>query len=296
MNNSEIFEMVNNVIINEMEKGNTPWRKPWTTLKDDENNLFNYPCNYVTKRQYSGINALILGCSQYSTPFFLTFEQVQQQKAQVKKGAKGLPVVFWKPFEVESTNKQGEKVVEKKFLLKYYKVFNVEDTTINYQKYVVSEPLKVEKSYNKIDSCEEIINGYKNRPVLKNSDRKGCYYVPSADYINMISAPRFKTANAYYCTYFHELVHSTGHTNRLKREGVTGVIKFGSANYSFEELIAEIGASYLCNFAKIVTPDLTTNSASYINGWLSKLKSDKTFFYKAAKEAEKAVAFILQNT
>ena len=95
----------------------------------------------------------------------------------------------------------------------------------------------------------------------------------------------------FYSTLFHESVHSTGHHTRLNR--ITDVARYGSESYSKEELIAELGASYLVNTAGIETDSSFRNSAAYVNGWLAALKNDKRFIVSAAGQAEKAVRLIL---
>ena len=104
---------------------------------------------------------------------------------------------------------------------------------------------------------------------------------------------QFETAEGYYSTLFHELTHSTGHTSRLNREGITKLNPFGSVEYSKEELLAEMGASFLCAYAEIGNQPLNENSAAYLQGWLKVLKSDKKLIFKAAASAQKAMDYIL---
>lgn len=294
MNQSQIFDKVNQLIINEMEKGNTPWRKPWASLTDAESGQrFSSPCNFVSKRPYSGMNSLLLGCSAFDNPFFLTFNQIKKLKGKLRKGAEGMPVIFWKISNFRTTE-EGKEVDKQSFLLKYYHVFNIADTNIDFSAYLPVEGLKENvKKYVRIETCESLIDGYADNPELTHDRSQQCYYQPGQDRVNMVRQHRFTTANEYYCTYFHELIHSTGHRKRLNRDGITsGKALFGSKEYSQEELVAEIGASYLCHESGIQTPDLITNSAAYLAGWLRKLKEDEMFFYRAAKDAEKAFTYI----
>lgn len=103
----------------------------------------------------------------------------------------------------------------------------------------------------------------------------------------------FPKVEEYYSTLFHEFIHSTGHSNRLHRDGITSATAhFGSEEYSKEELVAEIGASMLTGLAGFV--DITfDNSTAYIQSWLRNLKNDKTLIVKAASQAQKAVDYIL---
>ena len=105
---------------------------------------------------------------------------------------------------------------------------------------------------------------------------------------------QFTDLAEYYSTAYHEVVHSTGHPSRLNR--ITDVAQFGSESYSREELIAELGASYLVNAAGLETPSSFGNSAAYIKNWLSALKNDKRLVVAAAGKAEKAVRLILGDS
>ncbi len=110
--------------------------------------------------------------------------------------------------------------------------------------------------------------------------------------INVPQITSFENANAYYSVLFHELVHSTGHEKRLARKGIIDTIRFGTLEYSFEELIAEMGACYLLSHCGIV-PDNFSNNAAYINGWMKKLKQEKYSFILASVQAQKALDFLL---
>lgn len=115
----------------------------------------------------------------------------------------------------------------------------------------------------------------------------------SYGHVNVPPMKDFPRVEEYYCTLFHELVHSTGHSSRLKRSGITSTTAhFGSEDYSKEELVAEIGASMLTGLSGFV--DVTfDNSTAYIQSWLRNLKDDKTLIVKAASQAQKAIDYIL---
>jgi antirestriction protein ArdC len=104
----------------------------------------------------------------------------------------------------------------------------------------------------------------------------------------------FASAEQYYATLFHEMMHATGHATRLRRRGITGKNKFGDEKYSKEELIAEIGAGMLCNYAHIDHKTID-NSASYLASWLEVLANDKQLIFNAYRQAEKAVKYILAD-
>ena len=133
--------------------------------------------------------------------------------------------------------------------------------------------------------------------VFENGDRLEYQLIKKGSVINftekMLHNRDFHSASDYYATLFHELVHSTGHTSRLNREGISEAKRSDKIRYSKEELIAEMGASFLCAFTGINNPDLTKNSAAYLQNWLQIFKQDKTMVVKAASQAQKAVYFML---
>ncbi|MDF7821802.1 zincin-like metallopeptidase domain-containing protein [Runella sp. MFBS21] len=290
--NFDIYQVVSDAIINQIETGTPPWKKPVLTVRFEDGTTFNRPCNFVTKRPYEGINTFLLSCTPHTIPMFLTFNQVQALKASVKKGAKGYIVVFWNKETFTEIGEDGKEKEKSRFFLKYHKVFNVEDTTLDYEKYIVREDAKPKKEAVRIQACEDIIKSYVNPPKIVTTETDMCYF-PISDKIAIPAFTRFKKGSEYYHVLFHEMIHSTGHRSRLNREGIEEFKGFGSASYSKEELIAELGAAFLEKMAGIDTPEMLTNSAAYIKGWLKPLKEDKKFFFEACSKATKAVEYIL---
>lgn len=272
MANETIYEMVTQRIIEQLEQGTIPWRKPWVN---------GGAVNWKTQKAYRGINTMLLDEGEYAT-----FKQVTEAGGKVKKGAKSSFIVFWKWLEKE--NEAGE--VEKIPLLRFYRVFE-----INTQCEGLASKRKTGTFENSpIEKCEEIFKGFINAPSY-SWERKGAWYKPSQDHINVPPIKDFPKVEEYYSTLFHEMIHSTGHTSRLNREGVTNLVAFGSETYSKEELVAELGASMLCGVAGIDNSTIE-NSASYIASWLKKLKEDKRLLVTAGGQAQKAVDMILGVT
>ena len=147
----------------------------------------------------------------------------------------------------------------------------------------------------KIAWCENIIENMPNSPELKSIDGNRAFYSPALDFVNMPDIKQFETPEDYYATFFHELTHATGHASRLAREEVMDPVTFGSKAYSREELVAEMGASFLCSTVQIDYDSITENSAAYLAGWLQVLREDSKFIFKAATEAQKAVNYILNR-
>jgi antirestriction protein ArdC len=264
-----IYEMVTQKIIEQLEKGVVPWRKPWVNFT---------AVNWVTQKPYRGINTLLLDGGEYAT-----FKQIQQAGGKVKKGEKGHIVVFWKWVEKED-EETGETI--KIPFLRYYKVFEINTQVEGLE----SKRKVVSFEHDPIEEAEKIIKGYKNSPSYTHYSGSA-YYNPQNDVINVPPMKDFKKVEEYYCTMFHEMIHSTGHKSRLARKGIEEIAAFGSETYSKEELIAEMGAAMLCAQAKI--DNTLENSAAYIQSWLRALKNDKRLVVLAAAQAQKAADYIL---
>lgn len=265
-----VYEIVTQKIIEKLEQGVVPWRKPW---------INGTAVNWVTQKPYRGINTLLLEPGEYAT-----FKQITEAGGKVKKGEKGHIVVFWKWLEKED-EETGE--TEKVPLLRYYKVFE-----INTQCEGLESKRKTEKfEHDPVEEAEKIIKGYVNCPTY-SFNPGSAYYKPFEDHINVPPMWDFPNVHEYYCTMFHEMIHSTGHKDRLNREGVAKLNAFGDEVYSKEELVAELGAAMLCGVAGIDNSTLD-NSASYIQSWLRVLKSDKRMVVHAAAQAQRACDYIL---
>ncbi|CCW08357.1 MULTISPECIES: ArdC-like ssDNA-binding domain-containing protein [Bacillus] len=214
---NNVYEIVTNKIIEKLEQGTVPWQKPWINGK--------VAVNWKTQKPYRGINTMLLDSGEY-----LTFKQVQEAKGKVKKGAKSEIVVFWKWLEKED-KVSGD--VEKIPMLRYYKVFNINQCE------GIESKRKEEETFehNLIEEAENIVKGYINSPSLSwNSGR--AFYQPIMDHVNVPTMKDFTKVEEYYSTLFHEFIHSTGHSNRLHRDGITSATAhFGSEEYSKEELV-----------------------------------------------------------
>lgn len=273
-------EIVTESVIKQLEKGVAPWRKPWST---------SMPRNLISKKPYRGLNVFLLATQGYGSPYWLTFNQAKQLGAHVRQGEKSTLVTFWKFSEYERENETGDVENKTSVLLRYYRVFNVEQC----------DGLKAlygddRKPLHPIAECESIANQMPNAPRIEQHSH--AFYRPSADIVGMPSRSCFESAEGYYSTLFHELTHSTGHRSRLNRfeENATDH-QFGSESYSKEELVAEMGAAMLAGIAGISQATLS-NSASYLQTWISRLKSDSRLIISAASHAQKAADYILGKT
>lgn len=281
----DVYAIANEKIIAHLEAGTVPWRKPWTDS--------GIPQNFVSRKAYRGINLLLLNLCGYARNLFLTFSQVKHLEGTVKKGEKAHPVLFWKWVRKDKNDKrplEELKAKDLKPILRYYTVFNV-DQCLGLH---IEPDAALQVPIHPLIQCDGIIDGYRNHPEIIHKVHKACYY-PDSDVINMPKMETFDSSEAYYGTLFHELVHSTGHSARLNRKEITEMDSFGTESYSMEELTAEIGASYLSSHAGIVIDDFARN-ASYIEGWLKVLRSDRRFIVYASAQAQRAVDYILGRT
>ena len=279
-----IYQEITDRIISQLEKGMIPWQKPWIGGN-------NVAFNRISKKPYSMLNQMILKHDGE----YATYKQWSELGGTVRKGEKSEIVVFWKPYEVTETNKDGKTVKKTIPYLRYINVFHVSQVD-------GVEPMNRDEktfTHEPIEEAEEVKRNYVQRENFKimevNSDR--AFYSPSKDFIQIPTKEQYKDINEFYSTLFHEMIHSTGHASRLGRfEDTAKAAAFGSEDYSKEELIAEIGGAALMNMVGIETNATFMNSAAYIQNWLSVLKNDNRFIVSASSKAEKAVKYIMGNS
>ena len=220
---------------------------------------------------------------------YYTYSQVLSRGGAVRKGEKSQIVVFWKQVKVsdmqdDETQSPVDRLIP---MLRYYNVFHIDQCdglTPRFNQPAEPTP---------IPAADEIIDHYSQREHIKIHHQLGdeAYYSPSKDCIVLPLVEQFRSVGEFYSTAFHEITHSTGHRTRLNRLKATA--HFGNAEYSKEELTAEIGAAALLNYAGIETNDTFRNNAAYIQNWLTVLKNDKRMVVAASGAAAKAVDYIL---
>jgi antirestriction protein ArdC len=279
----DIYKMINDIIIEKMENGIVPWQKPWNAKE-------NRPMNLVSKKPYRGVNFWLFVMLQHERPYYLSYKQITELGATLKKGSKGFPVVFWKINKYANVNNDGEVEMKTVPYLRYYRVYNVEEVD-GLPDHIFPKQAEEELDFKPIQACKNIVENWTNRPVVKHGGA-AAYYMPTFDEVTMPQPKHFRSGEEYYSTLFHELVHSTGHKSRLDRHKKFPNHKFGSKDYSQEELVAEMGAAYLCGFAGI-SNKVIDNSAAYLKSWLKRLQDDKKLFFNAASMAQKAVDYML---
>ena len=276
-----VYEMVTDRIIEQLENNIIPWEKPWTGVRSGA-------FNRISKKPYSLLNQMLLKFDGE----YATFKQWQDLGGHVRKGEKSEIVCFWKIQPVEEEQDDGTKVTKQIPLLRYYNVFHISQVE-------GVEPLQADdlNDIEPIEKAESVLHDYWTRENITVEYKAGdrAYYSPTIDLIHLPLFEQFTDANEYYSTAFHESVHSTMKENRCNRaEDRKGkLVAFGSEDYSKEELVTEIGSASLMNIIGIETTKSFKNSSAYIQGWLSKLRSDVKFIVSASSKAEKAVNYIL---
>jgi antirestriction protein ArdC len=269
-----VYDIITERVIALLEQGTVPWQKPFNVKRG-------FPRNLVSKKPYRGVNVFLLHAMHYESPFWLTFNQAQQLGAHIRKGEKACPVVFWKQLEVED---RGTHEIEKVPMLRFYHVWNVAQVEgLN----ELPDPAPMAPT----TKPAEIVANMPQRPEIKFGMAKA-FYSPAGDFVGMPNREHFASEDEMFSVLFHELTHSTGSKERLNRPTVTEAAGYGSEEYSKEELIAEMGAAFLCGQAGIVERTLN-NSAAYLQNWLEALKNDRKLIVQAAAQAQKAADFIL---
>jgi len=274
----DLYQIVTSEIISQLEQGIIPWQKPW--------NDAGIPMNLLSKRSYRGINLWLLLSLNYERNLFLTWDQIKSVGGSVLKGEHGHIVVFWKPLQKKA---EGDEVAKDKPvpMLRYYKVYTVSQCR-DIPEHLL--PVRSETPVDPIIECEAILAEMPDMPLLSFTGKEA-YYNIEKDEIVLPKLKSFRTSTGYYGTLFHELVHSTGAEKRLNRKTVTDRVSFGIESYATEELIAEMGAAYLCGMTGLL-PNGIKNTVAYIDHWLGVLKHDKRLLINAAGQAQKAVDFI----
>ena len=274
-----VYQIITEQVIKQLESGVEPWRKPWRT---------EMPMSLASLKPYRGLNVFLLATQGYTSRYWLTFNQCAKLGGHVKRGEHSTLVTFWKRSPYRKRNAEtGEDETQQGFLLRYYNVFNREQTE------GIAEKLGLTGASPRvpsIETCERIVSEMPGRPRFESSN--AAWYRPLTDTVGMPHKEKFESAETYYATLFHELAHSTGHPSRVGRDGIENVNSFASESYSREELIAEMSSAFLCGVSGI-SPATLTNSAAYLQSWIARLKSDSRLLVSAASAAQKAADYIL---
>ncbi len=270
------YQVMTDRILALLEQGTVPWQQPWDHTTGMPRNLF-------SQRAYRGINIWLLTAMGYASPFWATFHQVTAAGGRVRKGARGVPVVFWKVYTKEDQETGDEA---KRFVLRQYTVFNAAQL----DGVAIPAITVLTHRFTPIERCAQLVDAMPQRPVILHGHQRA-FYTPATDTLHLPSPTCFHSPEAYYATIFHELVHAVGHRSRLNRSTLTDLCLFGSPTYAKEELVAEMGAAYLCGVCGIANATID-NSAAYLQSWMAALRHDPTMLVHAAAQAQKAADYI----
>jgi antirestriction protein ArdC len=276
----DLYAEVSARIIAELERGAAPWVKPWSATAGA-----NTPCNAVSNRPYSGCNVILLWLARgrgWPTPRFLTFKQALDAGGNVRKGEHGTKVYFVKQLQIiEGEGEENDPRLVS--MLREYTVFNVAQCESLPDSIKAGKPMRVRNPDTRDTLADDFLHST-GADIREGSGE--AYYVPSRDFISMPAFEAFKGADHFYNVAFHELTHWTGHKARLDRDLKH---RFGERAYAAEELVAELGAAFLCaEFAF----DGDVRNAGYIATWIGLLKADKRAFFTACSKASQAADYL----
>jgi antirestriction protein ArdC len=276
---NDIRSQITNQIIEALEEGVIPWRKPWTAIGGSA-----FPTNISTKRAYRGVNVLLLQLAEmkHRYPFGLwaSYKQWQALGGQVRRGEKGTQIVFFKPVTRTRTDDNGQEVEESFPLLRTFHVFNVAqvDGEIADQ---YRNTIPVEAVFDDVDQEGFFRAIEATKADIRYGGDEAVYFRPPHDHIQLPHAEQFSSFPSFAETLLHELVHWSEW--RLAWDG----------NYAEGELRAEIGSVFLSQALDIPHSSDLTNHVAYIQSWLKALRNDPSFIIRASSAASKAADFIL---
>lgn len=273
--NAEIYADVTARIIEAIEGGCAPWVRPW-----EKHGPCAMPRN-AHGRPYNGINVLLLWVAAakagYADPRWMTYKQAQASGGQVKKGEKSTQVLLWRQITVADEQSDDETATREIWIVKTFNVFNADQV----------EGLSPFELPSAEPTAVDALIAATGADIRHGGGR--AFYSPAGDFIRMPRPADFKSAGDYHATLLHELVHWTGASERLDRE-LSG--RFGDDAYAAEELIAELGAAFLC--AELGVVGEYVDHASYLSSWLKVLRADSRAIVTAASAARKAAQYLTE--
>ncbi len=277
---TNIYQTVTDRILKQLDAGVVPWRKTWIT---------GLPKSLTTGKEYRGVNILVLGSTEYTSRYWLTFREAQRQGGHVRKGERATPVIYWKWRSPEELAKRRQETGQENpapCVPFASVVFNF-DQVEGVDRPQDDVPNRVN---DRFEVAEQMLDVMPDQPELVHTITAQPAYSPLVDRVTLPHLSQFESADEYYSTLFHELVHSSGHPRRLNRFAESEGDRV--EKYSFEELVAEFGAAFLCGFAGIQNANTDALQASYIEGWRKVFSQDGRILVRAASAAQRAADYI----
>lgn len=275
-----IYEETTQRILKKLDEGVIPWRKTWAC---------GLPASLSTGREYRGINILIMSTAGYTSRYWVTFREALRLGGNVRKGEKATPIIYWHwrtPEELAKLQERSGKADLAPCVPFTSAVFNLEQV----DGVPPPEDCLIYNHDRRLELADELFGTMPDKPEIVHASMTEPSYSGREDRVALPHLSQFESADEYYATLFHELVHASGHVRRLKR--VVEQEGDASERYSFEELVAEFGAAFLCGFAGIDNADTEALAASYIHGWAEKLRNGPRLVMRAASAAQRAADYI----
>ena len=311
-NQNKVYDIITESVIKGLQTKGAKWFKPWSNGNEFP------PMSYGSKKPYTGINYWLLSDAMaefgYKSPLFITWKQIEQAGGKLNKEHNSHQVYYWN-VSYSTKNDNGERTfynslkalqkaglnpgmphVQTHFSPRYYTVFNLDQTT-GIKDFTDKQKEKVVEGtiFEPIPVADDVWNGYRNKPSLKHGGITA-YYKPAKHHIQMPIQNDFVSSDDYYKVLFHEVIHSTGHESILNRfKENKNEYSSSKKEYSFEELVAELGAMFLVGVTGLKPECDESNSQAYINGWIEHLKSNPKEILYASVKSQKAIEYILNT-
>lgn len=284
INKLNIFDRVTHKIVSDLEQGIRPWQKPWSSHPADS--AFCRPSRH-NGEPYRGVNILLLWDAAlergYQHPTWMTLKQAEAYGARVRKGERATWIVYAnKVTKTEISGATGDKTEKQVHFLRGYSVFNAEQIDDLPEKFFL-------KNNANLVPLEQVDHFIRNTGATIRYGGDHAYYSEVNDYVQIPFLDQFKDRESYYATLAHEITHWTKHESRLNRD--FGRFFWGDEGYAKEELVAEIGAAFLCADLGI-TPEIRQDHAGYLEPWLKALKDDRKLIFAAASHATRAISYL----
>jgi antirestriction protein ArdC len=283
---TDLYARVTDQIISQLEAGTRPWVQPWQ--RGHAAGEVSRPLRYNAV-PYRGINVVLLWLAamrhRFACPLWMTYRQASELGGQVRRGEKGSLVVYASSFTRRETGDEGQELEYEVPFLKSYSVFNCEQIDgLPGRYYAQAEP-----TLNPVARVERAERFFACTGADIRHGGGAAYYSPADDFVQMPPFESFRDAESYYATLAHETTHWTKHSSRLAREFCRQ--RWGDEGYSMEELVAELGAAFLCADLGL-TLQIREDHAAYIASWLKVLRNDKRAVFAAAAHAQRAADYL----
>lgn len=290
----QIYKKVTVQIMQSMiSSGTLPWRQTWF---DREGKPLFY--NPVTKTRYKLLNRLLLG----KPGQYITFKQAKEHGGHVKKGAKGHLITYWSEF-IPAADKALKEELEakgedwshlKKYTLKYYYVYDVNDIeNLNLKQKEQEEP-EMQEAISPVDYADLVLLGYRNEEGVKLDEKQGNKpsYVTDTDTVTIPRREQFVYEEDYYASLFSQMVHSTAREDRCDRKAEYEALQDGDVTTK-EELVADIASSMILSVTGISRKETTNQLKAQIQKYVAAMENDSRLIISASTKAQSAADLIL---